>query len=340
MPRLFRRRRNVSCAIPRVMLTASLVAAVPTALLAQDPDATPTYRLTQTYVRELAKQNSLLFRMPVTIKGRTASVHAVGSDCEMHLAGSAGIKIGFPGQVVVEPPNLCKNDPPSTLGTSWGNVFDTHVLNTQCTAVGYPRLYAEHLENGKPPANPPHMVEIHPALSLECNGTPAISFASFLKIYPGMSAIQDASAEKCLSGFRMWVQRRTVKAKPEYQFYEERPSVCGNFAVVEAVVDPRYVRAVSGGHSAIAQVWVGEAGPFPLKLYTYDHTPEDSQIAAIGSAGNDEPESSLKLHGMLTVDYFAVLKAARSPNGNWRALSTWTPVKFPLALVVFGTAVE
>jgi hypothetical protein len=331
------------------MLHAVLVASVafalflplPATLLAQDPDATPTYRLTQSYVRELAAQNSMLFRMPVKIKGRTASVHGIESDCEMHLAGSVGggMKIGFPGQVVVEPPNLCRNDPPSTLGTSWGNVFDSHVMNKDCTAVGFPRLYAEHLENGKPPANPPHMVEIHPALSLECGGT-TIPFASFLKIHPGMSAIQDASAEQCLSRFKMWVQRRTVASKPEYQFYEERPSKCGNFVVVDAVVDPRYVRAVNGGHSAIAQVWVGEAGPFPLKLYSYASTPEDAAIAAIGSSGNEEPESTLKLHGMLTVDYFAVLKTARTPAGSWRALSAWTPVKFPLALVVFGTAVE
>lgn len=328
----------------RITLCAASIGAfslsLPAAIRAQDPDATPTYRLTQTYVRELASQNTLLFRMPVKIKGRTASVHGVDKDCEMHLAGSAGMKIGFPGQVVVEPPNLCKNAPPTALGSSWGGVFDAHVLNADCTAVGYPRLYAEHLENGKPPANPPHMVEIHPAMALECGTEAPISFASFLTIHPGMSAIQDASAEKCLGGFRMWVRRATVSNKPEYQFLEERPSVCGNFAVVEAVVDPRYVRAVNGGHSAIAQVWVGEAGPLPLKLYTYANTPEDGTIAAIGTAGNEEPDSTLKLHGMLTVDYFAVLKAARTPNGDWKALSGWTPVKFPLALVVFGRAVE
>ena len=324
----------------RTVLLGVVGAVLPAVALTQDDDAPPTYRLTQTYVRELAKQNSILFRLPVRIKGRTASVHTVDKDCEMHLAGSSGIKIGFPGQVVVEPPNLCKNAPPAALGSSWGNVFDTHVLNTACTAVGFPRLYAEHLENGKPPANPPHMVEIHPALSLECAGSAPINFASYLTIYPGMAAIQDASAEKCLSGFKMWVRRRTVGGNPEYQFLEERPNVCGNFAVVEAVVDPRYVRAVSGGHSSIAQVWVGEAGPFPLKLYTYAGTAEDSSIVAIGNSGNEEPESTLKLHGMLTVDYFAVLKASRTESGNWRALSSWTAVKFPLALVVFGAAVE
>ncbi|MFL5606454.1 MAG: hypothetical protein ACJ8AD_08415, partial [Gemmatimonadaceae bacterium] len=256
----------------RVTLCGALIV-LPAAILAQDPDATPTYRLTQTYVRELASQNSLLFRMPVTIKGRTQSVHGVGEDCEMHLAGSAGMKIGFPGQVVVEPPNLCRNDPPAALGGSWGDVFDTHVLNKSCTAVGFPRLYAEHLKNGKPPANPPHMVEIHPAMALECGSAQPISFASFLTIHPGMAAILETSVEKCLVGFKLWVRRATVNNKAEYQFFEDRPGPCGNFAVVDAVVDPRYVRVVNGGHSAIAQVWTGDAGPFPLKLYSYANTP-------------------------------------------------------------------
>lgn len=315
-----------------------LSAVLPAALRGQDSDATPSYWLTQTYVRELAKQNSLLFRMPVKIVGRTASVHPIGEDCEMHLAGSAAMKIGFPGQVVVEPPNLCANSPPPALGVSWGDVFDTHVLNKNCTAVGFPRLYAEHIKNGKPPANPPHMVEIHPALELDCDNQQAIAFTSYLKIYPGMAAIQESSVEKCLSGFKMWVRRATADAVREYQFLEDRPSVCGNFAVVDAVVDPRYVRDVNGGHSAIAQVWAGDAGPYPLKVYTYADTPEDSAIVAVRRARNEEPDSPLSLHGMLTVDYFAVLKTARTQRGTWRALSNWTPVKFPLALVVFGTA--
>ena len=131
--------------------------AVPYVLPAQDPtvDAHPTYRLTQAYVRELARQNSLLFELGVTIKARTASVHSAASDCEMHLAGISVIKIGFPGQVVIEPPNLCANSAPAALGTSWGNVFDTHAMNVPCTAVGFPRLYAEHLGSGPSPANPP-----------------------------------------------------------------------------------------------------------------------------------------------------------------------------------------
>lgn len=313
--------------------------ALPLSVAAQPlpEDTHPTYRLTQAYVRELASQNSLRFELPVTIKGRTASVHGASSDCEMHLAGISEIKIGFPGQVVVEPPNLCANDAPAGLGTSWGNVFDNHVLNVPCTAVGFPRLYAEHLANGQPPANPPHMVEIHPAMALRC-GTTTIDFSSFLTIVPGMSRILDSSADQCLSGYRLWV-RRNVAAQ-EYEFFEQRPNRCGNFAILDAVVDPRYVRAIRGGHSALAQVWAAEeGGPYPLKLYSYDGTPEDTTIAQIGTQNNEEPDASLQLHGMLTIDYFSVLKTVRTQAGNWRAVSIWTPVRFPLAMVVFGKAI-
>ncbi|HEX7025545.1 MAG TPA: hypothetical protein VF187_12065, partial [Gemmatimonadales bacterium] len=247
-----------------MLLTLSCLAA-PSTLAAQDPpeDAHPTYRLTQAYVRELAHQNSLRFELPVTIKGRTASVHAAESDCEMHLAGSSSLKIGFPGQVVVEPPNLCANSAPAPLGTSWGDVFDSHVLNVPCTAVGFPRLYAEHLANGEAPANPPHMVEIHPAMALRCGPT-TIDFSGFLAIVPDMSRILDSSADQCLSGYRLWVRRNT--GHQEYEFFEQRPNRCGNFAVLDAVVDPRFVRTINGGHSALAQVWPGEeGGPYPIK---------------------------------------------------------------------------
>jgi len=322
----------------RIALLSLGFLASASAVAGQDPpvDAHPTYRPTQAYVRELARQNSLRFELAVTINGRTASVHGASSDCEMHLAGISDIKIGFPGQVVVEPPNLCANDAPSALGTSWGNVFDSHVMNTPCTAVGFPRLYAEHLANGKPPANPPHMVEIHPVMEMRCGGT-TIDFAPFMGIVPNMSRILDASADQCISGFKLWVRRNTTTK--EYEYFEERPNRCGNFAVLDAVVDPRFVRAVRGGHSALAQVWTGEeGGPYPFKLYTYAGTPEDATIEQIGSANNEAPEETLQFHGMLTIDYFWVLKTVRTQAGTWRVVANWTRVPFPLAMVVFGKA--
>lgn len=324
--------------MPRLILITLAGLALPCALAAQPPtsSSTPTYRLTQAYVHELANQNSLRFELPVKIQGRTNSVHSAADDCEMHLAGSSGVKIGFPGKVVVEPPNLCAFAPPAALGTSWGNVFDNHVLNLDCTAVGFPRLYAEHLANGTSPANPPHMVEIHPAITLRC-GADTIDFSSFLTIVPDMAAIQESSTEQCLSGYQLWVRRNATKQ--EYEFFERRPNRCGNFAVLSAVVDPRYVRSISGGHASIAQVSTSQAGPFPLKLYSYDGTPEDATIAQIGNSNNEEPGETLELHGLLSVDYFSVLKTVRTQAGTWRAVSSWTPVEFPLAMVVFGKAI-
>lgn len=313
-------------------LTTSLWICLP--LYAQDPADPPTYRLTETYIKELARQNSLLFELPVRIEGRTANVHQPAGDCEMHLAGSSSIKIGFPGKVVVEPPNLCRYKPPAALGSSWGPVFDAYVLKKSCVAVGFPRLFAEHIKNGKPPANPPHMVEVHPALELRCTGSPTISFSSFLTIVKGMGAILDESADQCIEGYKLWVRQNGSN----YEFLEDRPGRCGNFVVFDAVVDPQYVRKVAGGHSAIAQVWAVESRPHSMKLYTYDGTKEDTDIASIGSSANEEPTEALPLHGLLTVDYFSVLRVLRDRNGNWISVPEWTPVRFPLAVVVYGRA--
>lgn len=319
----------------QVSLLIAFVTLAPTWAVAQDANAMPTYRLKAGYVKELARQNSLRFALPVRLSHRTASVHPAASDCEMHLAGTSGLKIGFPGKVIVEPPNLCAFDPPATVGATWGAVFDEHVLGQACTAIGFPRLYAEHLENGTSPANPPHMVEIHPVMDLTC-GTTTLDFTNMLTIVDNMARIKDESASQCLAGYKLWVRRDA--AKSEYQFLEERPGRCGNFAVVEALIDHRYVRSVSGGHSALAQVWAGEEGPYPLKLYSYAGRPEDDEIAAIGTAANEEPEQTISYHGLLTVDYFSVLKTVRTAGGTWRALSSWTSVPFPLALVVYGHA--
>ena len=147
-----------------------------------------------------------------------------------------------------------------------------------------------------------------------------------------MTAIQPESADQCVDGYRLWVRQKGS----EYEFLEERPGKCGNFAIIDAVVDPRYVRKVSGGHSAIAQAWAVEGRSHPLKLYTYEGTPEDNAITAIGAANNDEPNQAMPLQGLLTIDYFAVLKTLRDTNGNWLTIPQWTEVKFPLAFVVFG----
>ena len=43
------------------------------------------------------------------------------------------------------------------------------------------------------------------------------------------------------------------------------------------------------------------------------------------------------LHGMLTYDYFAFVKALRNrQTGKWARPTNWTRISFPMAFVVFG----
>ena len=63
------------------------------------------------------------------------------------------------------------------------------------------------------------------------------------------------------------------------------------------------------------------------------HEPAREQI---GAANNEAPDETLQFHGMLTIDYFSVLKTIRTANGTWRVVANWTPVPFPLAMVIYG----
>jgi hypothetical protein len=98
------------------------------------------------------------------------------------------------------------------------------------------------------------------------------------------------------------VRRRGVS----YEFREGGGPRCGNFIRVYAAVNLAWVRKIRGGHSAIARVSPGGFGPFSLKLYTYQGTPEDTLLEQIGHG--QEPDRRLYFHGMLTHDYFSILK--------------------------------
>jgi hypothetical protein len=57
----------------------------------------------------------------------------------------------------------------------------------------------------------------------------------------------------------------------------------------------------------------------------------------------DPGESRVLVHGMITYDYFNVLRAVRTPDHKWKSdaeLRRWTPVDHPISLVLFGKSPE
>jgi hypothetical protein len=288
------------------------------------------FTISESYLRKLADGNSILVNLPVQLTHRTNKVHPLASDCEMHLAGKpTDIDLGTPEYVVVEPPNLCKNKP--SEGDSWPSVFDDKVLGKKCVATGFPRIFTEHAQGGDDGgANPNHVFELHPAMKIVC-GSDTLSFESFLTYYPGMRAIKPSSADNC-------VRTRTVSirfADDRYEITEDGGGNCGNFAIVEVgYVEPKWVRTIGGGHSAIARVSLNGESRTTLKIYTLHGSDADKWLAKVQSTG--QGGDRVYLHGMLTYDYFAFVKTVRSEDKQWRYPTKWTNVQYPFAFVVFG----
>jgi hypothetical protein len=69
------------------------------------------------------------------------------------------------------------------------------------------------------------------------------------------------------------------------------------------------------------------------------HLSGDTRGHLAGAAARN-PNRRLYFHGMLTYDYFSVLKTVRDKDGNWLDPMDWTEVRFPLALVVFGEVAQ
>ena len=63
-----------------------------------------------------------------------------------------------------------------------------------------------------------------------------------------------------------------------------------------------------------------------------DSTPDDPR------ARDDEVFSTRRIwHGMLTYDYFSMVKALRK-DGVWSGAESWSEVPFPISIVLFGEA--
>jgi hypothetical protein len=321
-------RRPVGCLRVITALTAAMILGGTIQARAQQP---PDFAISDEYLRSLADGNTILVTIPVRLTHRTGSVHPLSKDCEMHLAGKPTEEtLGFPESIVVEPPNLCKFKHDS--GMSWPEVFDTKVLNRPCTVTGFPRIFTEHASGSEGGANPNHVFEIHPATEITCDNE-TVSFESYLTYFPGMRVIKPNSADDC-------VRDRAVSVRHDgngnrYEFIESGGRFCGNFAIVEVgFVEPKWIQKIGGGHSAIARVSLNGSSRTTLKIYTIDGSEADSWLAQVKEDGMGDDR--VYLHGMLTYDYFALMRAVRTQGGDWLNSEDWKPVEFPLALVVFG----
>lgn len=295
-----------------------------------------SFAVSAAFLKSLESADTILPTFDVRLGGHS-KIHPVESDCEMHVAAALqGQLFGFPTGVVIEPPNLCMIDPngdESDEVDAWLAVFDG-LQGKNCKASGFPRIFTEHVTGGSGASNPDHVFELHPAVSVSCDGEKH-DFTSFVKIFPGMRAISPKTAASCIANRKLDVMYD--KNKDRYLF-RENGGTCGNFAelaigsVIDGTIRPvkdATTKAFQGGHSAIARVSADGETTSTLKIYTLEGSEIDRWLA--GAA------NPIVLHGLITYDYFSFIKVLHHPGDQeWNKPETWTEVPFPLAFVSFG----
>jgi hypothetical protein len=296
---------------------------------AADEDKTYDFSMSEAFLKDLATQDSINFKIKLRLDHRTAKVHPVDKDCEIHVATKALTGQLFPSGAVVEPPNLCKEAPPGGAGATWPQVFDNEVMNKECEVTGFPRLFTEHAGGAAKPANPNHFFEVHPALTIKpTSGGQGLDFQTFLKFHQGLPSIKPTSAASCMEKRKLFIRRERGKF-----FFKEEGGQCGNFIKVEATIPQEWIKKIKGGYSALARVTPPEEGTYSLKIYGMEGTPGGTLLEGLKTQPDDQ---RIFLHGLLTYDYFSIIRAARPQGGTWFKIPNWKPVPFPLALVIFG----
>lgn len=140
-----------------------------------------------------------------------------------------------------------------------------------------------------------------------------------------MRQIKPQTAAGCISDRHLEVR---YSNEGNYEF-RETGGQCGNFAVVEVgSINRQWVRSINDGHSAIARVSADGSSSGTLKLYTLSPSASDKWLEKVASKGTGADRKFL--HGLLTYDYFAIVKTVRTKDRTWLTPKEWTTVPSPL----------
>jgi hypothetical protein len=302
------------------------------------------FAITPAFLQQLETGHTILPAVRVHIDARS-NVKGLSQDCEVHLAGHVlDQAFGDPAGVVSEPPNDCEflpnasNPTSGSTATTWRALIDHHMIGKDCTVTGFPRIFTEHVASGEAgTSNPNHVFELHPALKIACDSETPVAFFPALTAPAGLRHITASSAASCLS-----TRTLSVRFKDgQYEFLQHAGPGCGNFAIVEiGSLNPAWIRAMTGGHTAIARVSADGSTRVSLKVYTLGGTAIDDWLAGLMPAAGQPatiPPEHILVHGVITYDYFAMIRVLH-PQGSsgWQQPTDWTDVPFPLAFVIYG----
>jgi hypothetical protein len=340
-----------------VLLSLGLAAATHSAL-AQEHES--RFEMTAAFLQQ--------WKYPVrsldVVPAGAGPVHAAAIDCEVHIgAALRDPTISDYPDVVLEPPNVCKDRAKSKK--AW-RAFYEGFTGQQCSALGFVRVWPEHLDNGQGDSNPRHYMELHPLRTLSCAGAATVDLRDKLRAYADLGYKDPDLVDTIFHTFQLWVRRVPPPAGEgsslEMIAFDYRvcdlSGKCGNrqtvpnFTRLTARLLPDTVRQVAahpgeeGFKTVLARVRPageeeGDATRWWLtKLYALKGT---DFYASLGDTAQLQAE--FDVIGIFTVDPLSVIKtlyprqATAGGEGGQPTSAppdTWLEVKYPIAVVVFG----
>ena len=203
----------------------------------------------------------------------------------------------------------------TTPNAIWKNPFDTKMKNKECDVTGFPRIYTEHLgENGAHPSNPPHVFELHPVTGITCDGETPLNFVPNFRTFASLKHILPSSAHECISTLKLWAKYHAEV--DHYEFSQDRSGKCGNLAIIEVSSLPReWIQETGGGRTAIGRITANGEDTRTLKLYAIGGTSIDDWFARTKD-GKEQFDDPRLVHGILTYDYFSIIRALGDVAGK------------------------
>lgn len=326
----------------RKIVMLALVGLLALPLIAQE--RTSRFELTQKFVEDWSA--SPVMNVDVKVLG-AATQHPPDQDCEIHVGAEFKDDsfTDFAG-VVIEPPNVCKFKAPG--GGDWKTVINAAAAKKPCGTSGFMRAWPEHLKNGKPPSNPNHFLEIHPALTLDC-GKKTFDFAAQLKAFPDLGYKSPDVVEKMID-MHLWVCRGCGTSEEsdmlsfDYCFGDPKCTAgqASNFGRMKATILHATIKQVGGANGTVATA-IARITPKgstsgrtrTLKLYAIKGTAfYDDLVGAMDKS----TDSTFEIIGIFTLDPLSIKRTIETIDGKTKLQDeTWTPVMHPVSLVVFGT---
>ena len=344
--------------IVRAVSIATIVATyflAPPMMFAQsNDDHESRFELTEQFIR--SQWRHPVREIAVTPEG-TGPVHGPVDDCEIHIGSRLQDESisDFP-RIVLEPPSVCKDK--SKSKAAWRKFYEG-ATDKNCNAIGFDRVWPEHLDNGAGASNPPHFMELHPLRQLDCEGGPKVDLRNRLKAFPDMGYKDAQLVDVVFRTFKLWIRRvpnpdsdALTTIQFDYSVCDRDEHRCGNHTSVPNFVRltvraiPSTLRTINAGPGeerfktliVRAEPHIGEEGEVVrdhlTKLYALDGTDFFKALTPNGPALKSDQD----VLGIFTIDSLSVIKTLDKMKRD--STDDWTEVSFPIGIIVFGLESE